>query len=68
MNRKTFTVDFDAVVCNPAHMQSTGKGWSLRLKELGATPHEITILVDRLRKGMAAEIELSRIKKLAGVK
>lgn len=68
MNRKTFTVDFDAVVCNPAHMKSTGVGWAKRLGELGATPHEIAMLVDRLRAGMAAEIELSRIKKIAGVK
>ena len=65
--KATFTVDFEAVKCDPSHLTATGKGWAKRLAELGASKDEISILVDRLKNGMAAQIELSRIKCLAGV-
>lgn len=65
--KTTVTIDFDAVHCNPRHMTATGSGWARRLKELGGSDAEAQALRERLQNGIAAEIELARIKKLAGL-
>jgi hypothetical protein len=67
MSTKTVKIDFDAVRCDPNHMTAAGKGWARRLRELGASEAEAEQLRARLREGMAASIELARIKQLAGV-
>jgi hypothetical protein len=64
---KTVKIDFDAVRCDSAHLTIAGRGWARRLRELGADESESLLLRDRLREGMAAIIELARIKALAGV-
>ncbi len=64
---KTVKIDFDWVYCDPSHMTAAGKGWARRLLELGASHEEAEALRERLRKGAAAEIELARIKHLAGL-
>jgi hypothetical protein len=64
---KTVKIDFDAISCNPRHMTASGKGWAKLLLELGASPDQARMLRERLQKGMAAEIELARIKAMAGV-
>lgn len=65
MAAQTIKIDWDAVHCNPDHMTATGKGWARRLRELGASDEEASALARRLRIGMAAEIELNRIKEIA---
>lgn len=64
MAAQTICVDWDAVHCNPVHLKSTGKGWARKLREFGVSEDLIEILVERLKNGMAAEIELGRIKEL----
>lgn len=65
MAAQTMNIDWDAVHCNPAHLKTTGRGWARRLRELGMPDDEIQMLVQRLKNGMAAEIELGRIKELS---
>jgi hypothetical protein len=65
MSTQTITIDWDAIHCDWRHLPSTGKGWAKRLIELGGTAEEAAMLRERLRKGMAAEIELARIKSIA---
>ena len=64
---KTVNIDFKAVHCNPRHLTTTGRGWARRLRELGGSEAEADALQTRLRDGMAAIIELARIKKLAAI-
>ena len=64
---KTVNIDFGAVHCNPRHLKTVGRGWARRLRELGGSDAEADALQTRLRDGMAAIIELARIKELAGL-
>jgi hypothetical protein len=66
MTRQTITIDWEAVQCDWRHMTASGKGWARRIRELGGDAGEAAQLRERLQKGMAAEIELSRIYRIAG--
>lgn len=67
MLKRTLTIDFDAVACDPRHLSQTGKGWAKLLRQRQPTEDEIITLVQRLKDGMAAQIELQRIYSLAGI-